>query len=140
MKSNTKIKSGIIAGNFDVIHPGYIKMFKEAASLCNEVIVALHRDPSIERPSKLKPILSIEERIETLESIKYINKIFVYDLEKDLECLIKDLKPDIRLLGEDYRNRTDYTGFGLCPETHYFDRSHGWSTAKFKQVISTTVK
>ena len=40
---------GVIAGNFDVIHPGYIKMFKEASSNCDCLIVLLHADPSIER-------------------------------------------------------------------------------------------
>ena len=28
-------KKGIIAGNFDVMHPGYIRMFKEAKEHCN---------------------------------------------------------------------------------------------------------
>ena len=51
---------GIIAGNFDVIHPGYIEMFKECALNCDSLIVLLHTDPSIERPHKLKPILSSE--------------------------------------------------------------------------------
>ena len=36
---------GVIAGNFDVIHPGYIKMFKEASSNCDCLIVLLHADP-----------------------------------------------------------------------------------------------
>ena len=35
-------KKGIIAGNFDVIHPGYIRMFKEAKEHCNHLTVALH--------------------------------------------------------------------------------------------------
>ena len=48
-------KKGIIAGNFDVIHPGYIAMFKECKSYCEEFIIFLHTDPSIERPEKLSP-------------------------------------------------------------------------------------
>jgi len=56
------MKKGVLAGNFDVMHPGYIKMFKEAASKCDCLIVLLHIDPTIERPHKLKPILSYEER------------------------------------------------------------------------------
>ena len=51
-------KTGVIAGNFDVIHPGYIKMFKECKSYCQQFIILLHTDPSIERPEKLKPILT----------------------------------------------------------------------------------
>ena len=71
-------KVGVIAGNFDVIHPGYIKMFKECKSKCDRFVILLHTDPSIERPHKLKPILSVEERIEILESIKYITDVHTY--------------------------------------------------------------
>lgn len=129
------MRIGIIAGNFDVIHPGYIIAFKEASEICDEVIVALHTDPTIERPEKIKPILSVNERKEILESIKYIHKIYCYDTEEELHSLIKELKPDVRLLGDDYQNRKDYTAYGLCPEVHFFSRDHGWSTTKFKNLI-----
>ena len=82
-------KNGVITGNFDVIHPGYVKMFKEAKSIASEVVVLLHDDPSIERPDKLKPVLSLNDRIDLLSSIKYIDKIIPYSLEKDLEELMQ---------------------------------------------------
>ena len=73
------MKKGFVAGNFDVIHPGYIKMFKECNTNCDHFTVLLHSDPSIERPEKLKPILTLDERIEVLSSIKYIH---------DIHCLL----------------------------------------------------
>jgi glycerol-3-phosphate cytidylyltransferase len=131
-------KKGIIAGNFDVIHPGYIKMFKECKSYCEEFIIFLHTDPSIERPEKLKPILSVEERDEMLMSIKYIDNVFTYTYESELINLLKLVKPDIRFLGDDYRGRT-YTGFEMNIPIHYLNRSHGWSTTKFKEEIAKTI-
>ena len=51
-----KYEVGIIAGNFDVIHPGYIHMFRECSEMCKRFVVLLHTDPSIERPKeKIKP-------------------------------------------------------------------------------------
>ena len=82
------MKKGVIAGNFDVMHPGYIAMFKECKANCDEFIILLHSDPSIERPEKIKPILSIQERDELLMSIKYIDNVFVYDTEADLINLL----------------------------------------------------
>ena len=131
-------KTGIIAGNFDVIHPGYIKMFKECKSYCKQFIVLLHTDPSIERPEKLKPILTKEERTEVLTSIKFIDAIAYYTYEKELVDLIKRLSPDIRFLGDDYRGKT-YTGFELDIPVHYLNRDHGWSTTKFKKLIADTL-
>ena len=133
-----KYKIGIIAGNFDVIHPGYIKMFKEFKSYCEKFIILLHTDPSIERTHKLKPILSVEERTELLNSIKYIDGVRTYTFEDELVQLIKELEPDIRFLGDDYRGKT-YTGFELNIPIHYLNRDHGWSTTKFKKLIADTI-
>jgi glycerol-3-phosphate cytidylyltransferase len=130
--------TGIIAGNFDVIHPGYIKMFKECKTYCKQLIVLLHIDPSIERPEKLKPILTKQERTEILTSIKFINGIAYYTYEKELVDLIYRLNPDIRFLGDDYRGKT-YTGFELDVPVHYLNRDHGWSTTKFKKLIADTL-
>ena len=66
---------GIIAGAFDVIHPGYIKMFKEAKQHCDSLVILLHTDPSIERPEKLKAVLSTNDRKDILMSIKYIDDV-----------------------------------------------------------------
>ena len=133
-----KYNMGIIAGNFDVIHPGYIKMFKECKTYCKQLIVLLHIDPSIERPEKLKPILTKEERTEILTSIKFIDGIAYYTYEKELVDLIYRLNPDIRFLGDDYRGKT-YTGFELDVPVHYLNRDHGWSTTKFKKLIADTL-
>jgi len=130
--------TGVIAGNFDVIHPGYIYMFQEMKRVCENVIILLHTNPAIERPEKLPPILSVTERIQILESIKYIDYIHTYTYEKDLVSLLKGINPDIRFLGDDYKGRT-YTGFELNIPVFYLSREHGWSTTKFKKLISETL-
>ena len=135
-KQKTK---GIIAGNFDVIHPGYIDMFNEMDSLCDEVIVLLQTDPSIERPTKLKPILSVTDRIKILSSLKQISSIEIYTYESELYELIKAIKPSVRFLGDDYIGRTDFTGYDLDIPIHYLNRSHGWSTTKFKKLIAESL-
>jgi|TARA_R100000081_G_scaffold75724_1_gene42153 glycerol-3-phosphate cytidylyltransferase len=126
---------GIIAGNFDVIHPGYIEMFKEMNKYCTVLIVLLHTDPSIERPHKLKPILSSDERKEILLSLKYVDDVIRYTYEEQLYDLLKVGEFDIRFLGDDYRNKP-FTGDDLKIPIHYLNRDHGWSTTKFKKLIS----
>ena len=131
-------KTGIIAGNFDVLHPGYIKLFRECKENCDRFIVLLHGDPSIERPSKLKPILSVEERIEMLQSLVMVDDVLTYNLESELYELIQMLKPDIRFLGEDYKDK-EFTGDDLPPKIHWINRDHGWSTTKFKSMIAKSI-
>jgi len=62
-------KIGVIAGNFDVIHPGYIYMFDECKEQCDILLLLLHEDPSTERSEKIKPILSLKERNKILSSL-----------------------------------------------------------------------
>jgi len=132
------MKTGVIAGNFDVIHPGYIKMFKECKQVCDKLIVFLHTDPSIERPDKLKPILSVEERVELLESLKYVDEVQTYTYETELYNLVESNFPDVRFLGDDYKGKK-YTGSELEVPIHYLNRDHGWSTTKFKTLIANTL-
>ena len=133
------MNKGVIAGNFDVIHPGYIKTFKECKENCDHFTILLHSDPTIERPNKLKPILSVDERIEILGSIKYIDDIKVYTYEEELIKLLKDNKFNIRFLGDDYIGKS-FTGIELNIDIHYLKRDHGWSTTKFKKLIAETIK
>ncbi|MBT3993233.1 MAG: adenylyltransferase/cytidyltransferase family protein [Gammaproteobacteria bacterium] len=136
---NKKHSNGIIAGNFDIIHPGYILLFNECKENCDHLILLLHEDPSIERPEKLKPILSLDERILILSSLKQIDEIVPYKLESDLLNLIQNMNIDIRFLGDDYYNK-EFTGKNLNIPIHFMNRSHGWSTTKYKQLISDTIK
>ena len=132
--------TGIIAGNFDVIHPGYIQMFNEMKKYVNEIHVLLHIDPSFDRPEKIKPLFSVKDRTMTLLALKGITKVSTYQTEKQLIKLIIDINPEIRFLGEDYINRTNYTGYGLSPRIIFLNRNHGWSTTKFKKLIADSIK
>ena len=129
---------GVIAGNFDVIHPGYIYMFNECKEHCDILLLLLHDDSSIERPEKIKPILDLNERKLILSSIKQIDKIIPYRTEKDLYHILREEQIDIRFLGDDYKDKS-FTGDDLNIPIHYLDRSHGWSTTKFKKMIAETV-
>ena len=71
-------------------------------------------------------------------SIKYVDNVFVYDTEVDLLNLLTLLLPNIRFLGDDYKGKS-YTGDKLRIKVHYLDRSHGWSTTKFKRLIAKSI-
>ena len=143
------MKIGIVAGSFDCIHPGYIKMFNDCKKHCDLLLVFLHEDPSIERPEKLKPILSIEERFEILINLRTIDNIVPYKTESDLYNFLKDgvevYNNDnnqatlIRFLGDDYIGKS-FTGDDLNIPVHFLNRDHGWSTTKYKKLIADEVQ
>lgn len=133
------MKIGVIAGNFDCIHPGYVHMFKQCQENCDQLIILLHEDPSIERPEKMKPVLSIHDRREMLTYMVKGCMILTYNTEAELEFLLRSIDPDVRFLGDDYR-MTNYTGIELNIPIHYLNRDHGWSTTKYKQKIANEIQ
>jgi glycerol-3-phosphate cytidylyltransferase len=129
-------RTGIIAGNFDVIHPGYSRLFKDAKeNACDKLVIALHVDPTIERPNKAKPILSAEERTEILLSLRYIDNVLYYNTENELFDLLKSVSDHIRIIGTDYENK-DFTGKNLASSIYYHKRDHNWSTTRYKTEIA----
>ena len=131
---------GFTAGNFDLLHPGYIKCFQEAKRHCDKFIIFLHIDPSLHRKSKYKPVIPLYDRYKALMAIKYIDDVYTYQTEEELYNLIKFWKPDVRILGEDYigddGKPISFTGDDLPPKIIYTTRSHGWSTTKLKELIT----
>ena len=130
-------KIGFTAGAFDLCHAGHILMFKEAKSQCDYLIVGLHTDPSLDRPGvKNKPIMTVDERMIILRSIKYIDEILTYDTEAELYALLKEntLGIDVRILGEEYKNRT-FTGNDLLMSLYFNTRDHSYSTTELRARV-----
>ena len=130
-----KGRIGFTAGNFDLLHPGYIYTFETAKEHCDYFMVFLQRDPSLHRKSKYKPVIPLYERYKTLMDIKYIDEVVTYQTEEELLNLIEFYKPDLRILGDDYIGKR-FTGDHLPIEVLYTTRAHNWSTTRIKDLIT----
>lgn len=129
------MKIGFTASAFDFLHSGHIVMLKEAKEQCDYLIVGLHTNPQIDRPEKNKPVQSTLERFLQLEGCKYIDKIIPYDTEEDLYNLLQILKPDIRVIGEEYKNK-EFTGKNLPIEIYYNSRKHNYSSSRLRSLMN----
>lgn len=133
------MKVGITCSAFDLLHAGHIVMLQEAKSVCDYLICALQLDPSKTRDGKLKPAQSIVERQIQLSAVKYVDEIILYESENDLEDIFKSLRIDIRIIGEEYKNK-NFTGKEICEERnieiYYNSRRHDYSSTNLKKSIS----
>ena len=136
-KKSQPPKKGIVAGAFDLMHPGYIRMFEECKKHCNHLTVALHEDPTMARPWKMKPIQSLEDRKEILRAIKYVDDIVVYQSEETFHWYLESGEYQVRFLGDDYADGS-YTGVGIGIPIIFMNRDHGYSTTKLKGQIYTS--
>jgi glycerol-3-phosphate cytidylyltransferase len=117
-------------------------MLKECKEHCEYLIVGLHTDPTIDRPTtKNKPIQSVYERYLQLKGCEYVDDVIPYDTEQDLENLLCVEDIDNRFLGEEYNNSgIDITGESICNErniTIYFtSRKHTFSSSELRNRIN----
>jgi glycerol-3-phosphate cytidylyltransferase len=129
---------GFFPGSFDLCHAGHVLGFKEARENCGRLIVGLQVDPSIDRPDKNKPIMSVEERLIILRGVRYIDTIKEYATEADVVKMVRELKPDIYFIGEDWRGK-EFSAKKTCEELsiriHYLTRNHNHSSSGLRQKI-----
>ena len=130
-----KRRIGFTAGNFDLLHPGYIYTFETAKKHCDYFMVFLQKDPSETRYTKYKPVIPLYERYKTLMAIQYIDEVVTYQTEEELLHLIEFYKPSLRILGDDYIGKR-FTGDHLPIEVLYTTRAHNWSTTRIKDLIT----
>ena len=132
-------KIGFTCGSFDLLHAGHILMLKEAKTVCDFLIVGVQSDPTIDRPEKNKPVQSYEERIISTEGVRYVDQVVLYDTEDDLNQLLIDIKPDIRIIGADHKGKK-YTGHELNIETYFNSRDHNWSSSYLRERVYNAEK
>ena len=129
---------GFTASAFDLLHAGHITMLREAKSQCDYLICGLQLDPSLDRDIKNSPIQSMVERYIQLSAVKYVNEIVPYVTEKDLTDILSSYKINIRILGDEYKDR-DFTGRDLCDRLgiglYFNSRNHRFSSSELRNRI-----
>lgn len=113
-------------------------MLEDAKRMCDYLIVGLHTDPSIERPSKNRPVESTFERYTRLKACRYVDEIIPYDTERDLLNILKTRKIDIRIIGSDYKGKK-FTGSELSIPVYYHKREHDLSSSELRSRINKSL-
>ena len=133
------MRVGFTASTFDLLHAGHVQMLREAKEQCDYLICALQMDPSIDRPSKNPPVQTIVERYTQLKAVGYVDEIIPYATEKDLEDILTMYHIDVRILGEEYRDK-EFTGKDICRKRDidlYFNkRDHRFSSSDLRRRVT----
>ncbi|MNG76601.1 Glycerol-3-phosphate cytidylyltransferase [compost metagenome] len=134
---NTRI--GITFSAFDLLHAGHIKMLEDAKRQCDFLICGLQTDPTLDRPEKNKPAQTVVERYIQLKGCKYVDQIVPYATEQDLEDILRSFKVDVRIVGDEYREKS-FTGREYCEETgielYFNSRDHRFSSSGLRKIVA----
>ena len=130
------MKKGITFGAFDLFHAGHVLMLEEAKTVCDHLIVCIQSDPSLDREEKNKPVQSIIEREIQVSGCRFVDEVIIYDTEADLLNIIGQVDRDIRIIGEEYKNK-DFTGRDQTLERcHFNKRPHNFSSSELRERVS----
>jgi glycerol-3-phosphate cytidylyltransferase len=133
------MKIGFTASAWDLLHAGHVQMLREAKQQCDYLIVGLQTDPTIDRPEKNSPIQTVVERYTQLKGVKYIDEIIPYATERDLEDILTMYHIDVRILGEEYREK-EFTGKDICRkrgiELFFNKRDHRFSSSDLRKRVA----
>jgi len=137
------MKVGFTCSTFDLLHAGHVMMLREAKEQCDYLIAGLQVDPSFDRKEKNAPIQSIVERQAQLAAVKYVDEVIIYCTESDLLDIINMYPIDVRILGEEYRQK-DFTGKDECRnrgiELYFNKRDHRFSSSGLRQRVCNEVE
>jgi len=124
-----------VNGCFDVLHRGHIELFKYAKSLGAHLVVGVDDDDRI-RTSKgdNRPINNLEDRIEMLRSIKYIDDVVWFDTDTELDMQVLLSGAEVMVVGSDYKDKK-VIGSRHVKEVKFFDRMGGHSTSSIVEKL-----
>jgi glycerol-3-phosphate cytidylyltransferase len=136
---NNKQVVGFTCSTFDLLHSGHIQMLRDAKEHCDYLICGLQIDPTIDRAEKNAPIQTVVERYTQLHAVKYVDEIVPYTTEQDLEDILEMYHIDVRILGEEYRNK-EFTGKDICSrrgiQLFFNNRDHRFSSSGLRERVS----
>lgn len=118
-----------VNGTFDVMHIGHIKLLEHASSL-GIVRVGLDTDDRIrEKKGLSRPVNALQDRIDFMKSIKYVDSVVSFGSSKELEDRIREWDADIMVIGDDYEYH-EIIGNHLVNSISFFDKIKNKSTTK----------
>ncbi len=117
-----------VNGTFDVLHIGHIRLL-EFASKYGKVRVGVDSDDRVKLlKGKNRPFNKLEDRIQFLKSIRFVESVVSFNSDLELREQIKSWNSDYIIIGSDYKDKM-IIGSDLS-EVIYFDRLEDYSTTK----------
>ncbi len=95
------MKTVLLFGTFDGLHPGHEAMFKQAWQVGDKIVVVLALDKTVKELKGKKPKYSFKVRSEALEASGFVDEVIEGDKELGTYSVIKKIKPDIIAFGYD---------------------------------------
>jgi glycerol-3-phosphate cytidylyltransferase len=120
----------ITFGTFDLFHIGHLNILKRAKQLGDYLIVGVSSD-ELNKIKGKESIISLEDRIEIIKSICYVDEVFIEEKLELKDDYIKKYNADVLVMGDDWKDKFNWVS---C-EVIYFERTPNISTTQLKNFL-----
>lgn len=128
-----------VNGCFDLLHLGHIEMLRYARGIGDLLYVGIDSDVRIaEMKGESRPFNDQVTRMKILESMRFVDKVMIYDTSYQLEQYIKQLSPKYMVIGEEYKDK-NIIGGEFCEKITFFPRIGGFSTTNTAKKIQNSL-
>ena len=132
------MKTVMVNGTFDVLHPGHIALLNTARSYGDFLIVAIDTDRRVkELKGDKRPINCQQDRSIMLSNLKAVDVVEFFDSTAELIEIMEMYKPDVYVKGSDWKHDKKSTAEQYCKQVIYYDRVGDYSTTKTIQDITS---
>ena len=100
-------KIGYTTGVFDLFHIGHLNILKRARLECDYLIVGITTDELTMSVKGEKPFIPFEERMEIIESIKFVDEVVPQTNYNKMEAW-NNLKFDRMFVGDDWKGTKEW--------------------------------
>jgi glycerol-3-phosphate cytidylyltransferase len=89
-------------GVYDLFHVGHLNVLRNARQFCDYLIAGVVTDELAERAKGAGPVVPLEERLDIVGSIRYVDQAVVEDVPHKLE-MWERLRFDVIIKGDDWK-------------------------------------
>lgn len=122
---------GFTAGAFDMFHVGHLNLLKNAKARCDYLIVGVNTDELITAYKNKHAIVPLEERMQIVRAIKYVDEVISVDT-LDKEVIWEKKMFDIVFIGDDWK------GSARWNETEQTMKKHNVEVVYLPYTVGTT--
>ena len=145
MKKDNRVKKyhlGFTAGAFDLFHVGHLNILRKCKEQCEYLMLGVMTDEFIEHQKGSKPVVPLDERMEILSAIRYVNEVIPVDYHNTSKPVAWTLYHfDVCFSGDDHAQEPGFLWEQkklreLGSDMVFFPYTKKTSSTKIKEIIS----